>query len=234
MKAVLRSALVGLAVAAFGGWSSTAQAACEPAAASYPWPVRPFHEAHSVRGSLNEPRGRGFHFGVDITAGDGQKVFAVQSGRAYGAADRTKVTVVGANGCWSHRYWHVVPAIANGSRVRAGSFIGRVLRPFAHVHFAEWDLRRGRYIDPTRRRGGLTPYRDRTKPVIAAVAAKRNGATLAPSNVRGVVNLVVRTLRHARRPLSGAVGSFPDGTGHDRLAPGDLRRPRRSPFPARV
>ena len=146
-----------------------------------------------MRGSLNEPRGRGFHFGVDITARDGQRVFAVQSGRAYGAADRTKVTVVGANGCWSHRYWHVVPAIANGSRVRAGSFIGRVLRPFAHVHFAEWDLRRGRYIDPTRRRGGLRPYRDSTKPVIAAVAAKRNGSTLAPSNVRGVVSLVVRT-----------------------------------------
>ncbi len=146
MKAVLRgSALIGLAVAGLTAGSTNAPAAprCDPAAVSYPWPVRPLGQAHSVRGSLNEPRGRSFHFGVDITARDGQRVFAVQAGRAYGAADRTKVTVVGANGCWVHRYWHVVPAIANGSRVRVGSLIGRVLPPFAHVHLAEWDSVRG-------------------------------------------------------------------------------------------
>ncbi len=190
-----RFVLIGLAAAGLAvGSIDTADAArCVSGAVSYPWPVRPFHQAHPVRGNLNEPRGRAFHFGVDITAPVGRAVYAVQRGRAFGAADRTKVTVVGANGCWSHRYWHVVPAIANGARVRPGTLIGHVLPPFAHVHFAEWDLSRGRYVDPIRRRGGLTPYGDRTKPVIGAVAVKRNGTTVAPSNVRGVVNVVVRT-----------------------------------------
>jgi murein DD-endopeptidase MepM/ murein hydrolase activator NlpD len=192
VRATLLIALAAVGIASAAPERSAAAARCSAQAVSYPWPVRPFAEAHSVRGSLNEPRGRSFHFGVDITARDGQRVFAVQTGRAYGAADRTKVTVVGANGCWIHRYWHVVPAVANGTRVRPGSFIGRVLRPDAHVHLAEWDVRRGRYIDPTRRRGGLSPYRDSTTPAIAGIAVKRRGEVLAPSNVRGVVNLVVR------------------------------------------
>ena len=187
------AALLAVGVAATGTDAGAAPR-CDPSAVRYPWPVRPFGEAHPVRGGLNDPRGgRNFHFGVDITARDGQRVFAVQTGRAYGTADRTRVTVVGANGCWEHHYWHVVPAIAYGARVRPGTFIGRVLRPYAHVHLAEWDRRRGRYIDPTRRRGGLRPYRDATTPEVVGVAVKRRGEVLAPSNVRGVVDLVVRT-----------------------------------------
>jgi hypothetical protein len=193
VRATLLIALAAVGIASVTPRSSDAAARCRPEAVSYPWPVRPFAQAHSVRGSLNEPRGRSFHFGVDITARDGQRVFAVQAGRAYGAADRTKVTVVGANGCWVHRYWHVVPAVADGTRVRPGSFIGRVLRPYAHVHLAEWDVRRSRYIDPTRRRGGLAPYHDPTSPVITGIAVKRRGSVVATSNVHGVVDLVVRT-----------------------------------------
>ena len=77
--------------------------------------------------------------------------------------------------------------------MRPGSFIGRVLRPYAHVHFAESDVRRGLYIDPTRRRGGLSPYGDSTSPVIGGIAVKRRGSVVPASNVHGVVNLVVRT-----------------------------------------
>jgi Peptidase family M23 len=183
--------LLALAGVAALAWSAPA-AACDPAKVSYSWPVKQLGSAHPVRGTLNEPRGESFHFGIDITAHDGQRVYAVQAGWAYGA-DGSKVTVNGRNGCWSHRYWHVVPAVADGTRVRRGTLIGHVLKPYGHVHLGEWDVQRGRYIDPLRRRGGLAPYRDATRPVVVRIGIKKSAGELPPDNVRGVVGLVVRT-----------------------------------------
>src|SRR5262249_10505266 len=65
----------------------------------YPWPIRPFHEQHPIRGNFGDPRtistdafgidGLGlpgdysFHNGVDISALAGTPVYPVVSGIAY-------------------------------------------------------------------------------------------------------------------------------------------------------
>jgi hypothetical protein len=151
--------------------AALAAAALACPAPAYDWPVRPFEQAHPVRSGLNDPRGgRSFHFGVDITARDGTPVYAVAPGRA-----RVRGTTVTIDaGCRAFAYWHVVPAVRNGERVRRHERLGRVQRPYAHVHFAEHDGRG--YVDPTRPgRPGLRPYWDRTRPVIERVARTAAG-----------------------------------------------------------
>jgi peptidase M23-like protein len=140
-------------------------------APAYDWPVRPFERAHPVRGGLNDPRGgRSFHFGVDITARDGTPVYAVAPGRARVRGNAVTVD----SGCRSFAYWHVVPLVQSGRWVRRHQRLGRVQRPYAHVHFAEHDGRG--YVDPTRPgRAGLRPYWDRTRPVIERVARTSGG-----------------------------------------------------------
>jgi hypothetical protein len=65
---------------------------------SYPWPLRPFHQQHPVRGFFGDPRNLvssveqrlttaspgkfSFHNGIDIYATPDEKVFPVVSGRA--------------------------------------------------------------------------------------------------------------------------------------------------------
>src|SRR4051812_22550872 len=44
------------------------------------WPVRPFHRQHPLRAGINELRPANLHFGVDILARDGTRVYAVQGG----------------------------------------------------------------------------------------------------------------------------------------------------------
>jgi hypothetical protein len=155
-----------------------AAAALACPAPAYDWPVRPFRRAHPVRGGLHDPRGgRSFHFGVDITAPDGTPVYAVTPGRARVRA----YTVTVDSGCRSFAYWHVVPSVQNGGWVRRHQRLGRVQRPYAHVHFAEHDGRG--YVDPTRPgRAGLRPYWDRTRPVIERVARTGEGGLIVQTH----------------------------------------------------
>jgi hypothetical protein len=150
-------------------------AACPPI--SYGWPVRPFDRAHPVRGGLNDPRDGAFHFGVDITALDGTPVYAVAPGRARVRGYTVSVDA----GCRSFAYWHVVPSVRDGQRVRARQRIGNVQEGFGHVHLGEHDGRA--YIDPTRPgRAGLTPYWDRTRPVIERVARTAGGGLIVQAH----------------------------------------------------
>jgi hypothetical protein len=194
-----------------GAVAAAGPRACDVRERTYGWPVRPFAEQHLIRGTLNEPRNRSFHFGVDIFAPDGEPVYAVAAGIAR-VPDRTKLAVV-AGPCVTYQFWHVIPSVADAARVRRGQLIGRILTPYGHVHLGEYDAGRGRYLDPLRRgAGGLRPYRDRIRPVIERITLERRGRLVAPAGVRGAIDLVVR----AYDPI---VPPPPEPWRHFRLAP---------------
>jgi hypothetical protein len=133
-------------------------------ARGYGWPVKPFDRQHVVRGAFDDPRYPGaFHFGVDIAVPDGTAVYAVASGTAFRYQDA--VAVRQPNG-HEFSYWHVRATVAEHAYVRAGERIGFVRYGFGHVHFAEFDGKT--YVNPLRR-GGLTPFADRTTPVVGPI-----------------------------------------------------------------
>jgi len=167
------------------------------AARAYGWPVKPFDRMHPVRGSFDDPRfhlapnlatTQSFHFGVDISAPDGTPVYAVESGLVV----RGPVSVsLRRPNRREFGYWHVRPVVHSGQHVRLHQLLGYVLPGWGHVHFAETVA--GTYRNPLRP-GALTPYRERTPPVVDAVSVVRlDGHTLqsvAPAAVSGTVALL--------------------------------------------
>ena len=179
-------ALVAVAVSAL-------VAAVAPAAASaYDWPLRPFRAMHAIRGGFDDPRYHvdpgvretSFHFGVDIVAQDLAPVYAVAAGRAVIAAGHVAVQT----GTREFGYWHVLPAVSTGQRIRLHQLVGVVGTGWGHLHFAE--SQGGVYVNPLRPRA-LSPYVDRTRPVVASVAAvSPDGVRLDPRHVSGTIGIV--------------------------------------------
>jgi Peptidase family M23 len=165
------------------------------AGAAHPWPIRPFDRQHPVRGLFGDPRiggegGKSFHFGVDVAALDGTAVYAVNSGRV--SLEHQNVTVVEAGGAREHSYWHVLPTVKHGARVRRGTLLGHIAAGWGHVHFAE---RRGdAYWNPLRP-GAMAPYHDYGAPVVSRIVTSR-----ALHELYGRVDLIVETFD--RPPLS--------------------------------
>jgi murein DD-endopeptidase MepM/ murein hydrolase activator NlpD len=160
-----------------------------PAAASaYGWPIKPFYQQHLVRGYFNDPRlsgdESGFHFGVDISAPDGTPVYAIDPGtvRVHGQT----VSISPRRGGHRLSYWHVVPAVVKGQRVRRHQLIGHVVAGAEHVHLAEYS--EGTYINPLRL-GGLAPYIDDTVPQIPSLTFYSGGRPIAPEAVTGTVDI---------------------------------------------
>jgi Peptidase family M23 len=162
----------------------------------HPWPIKPFDRQHPVRGLFGDPRiggrgGKSFHFGVDVSALDGTAVYAVNAGRV--SIQGQNITVIEVEGEREHSYWHVVPAVRGGARVRRGSLLGHIAKGWGHVHFAE---RRGHaYWNPLRP-GGLTPYRDFGAPVVSRIVTPR----IPRGGLFGRIDLIVEALDHP--PLS--------------------------------
>jgi hypothetical protein len=168
---------------------------------SYGWPVEPFNKQHAVRGFFCDPRigGQGqksFHFGVDVSAPDGTAVFAVEAGTVHSEGD-LNIAVVGDGGTRSHGYWHIVPSVRPGQRVRKHALLGHIARTWGHVHLAE--RRAGRYWNPLRV-GALTPFDDFGAPVVDRIVVERGGVRLDPRAVTGVVNLIA--VAHDIPPIS--------------------------------
>jgi hypothetical protein len=163
--------------------------------ASHGWPVRPFDKQHPVRGQFGDPRigdhgGKSFHFGVDVSAPDGTAVYAVDPGRV--SIDGQNITVIEVEGQREHAYWHVVPAVRDGSHVNRGALLGRIAKGWGHVHFAE---RRGNaYWNPLRR-SALTPYEDYGAPVVSKIVISKR-----PDRLSGRVDLAVEAFDHPPIP----------------------------------
>ena len=172
-----------------------AAAAFPASAGAYGWPLKPFQAPHPIRGSFGDPRYHlgpeselsSFHFGVDIPAADGQPVYAVEAGYVHAYAARLTVT---SRTSREFGYWHVKPVVKTGRRVRKHQLLGHVIAGWGHVHFAE--RYRGEYKDPLRR-GALTPYYDKTIPVIDDVRLLRDdGSAVDPNRVTGALSLRIR------------------------------------------
>jgi murein DD-endopeptidase MepM/ murein hydrolase activator NlpD len=172
-----------------------------PATASaYGWPIRPFYQQHAIRGYFNDPRlsgdEEGFHFGVDIWAPDGTPVYAIEPGkvRAHGQT----VSVFPKRGGHQLSYWHVVPAVAKGQRVRRHQLIGRVVAGAGHVHLAEY--KNGTYVNPLRL-GGLAPYIDDTVPQIPSLTFLSSGRPIPPEGVTGTVDITAEAFDTSPMPI---------------------------------
>ena len=164
------------------------QSAAEVESYAYGWPVKPFHRQHPVRGFFGDPRisnhgeTRQFHFGVDVSAANGTPVYATLSGTAYvNPKHDTTVTVVGKSGV-AFEYWHITPAIRSGqTAVAYKTVIGRIEKPWAHVHFAE--AHGGAYLNPLRP-GAMGPFLDTTKPFASRITAEIEGRVVSPREHR--------------------------------------------------
>jgi hypothetical protein len=161
-------------------------------AGAYSWPFKPFDRPHPIRGAFGDPRFHldaegalsAFHFGVDIAAPDGTRVYAVEPGYVHARA--SSVAVENRTGR-VFGYWHIVPAVHTGQHVRLHQLLGRVARGWGHLHFAE--SLHGAYKNPLRK-GALTPFLDRSVPVIESVGVlSPSGAGVNPEHVVGPVDI---------------------------------------------
>ncbi len=158
---------------------ATALATSGPAL-SYGWPVKPFHQQHPVRAYFGDPRigtdghggqSRTLHFGVDVSAPNGTPVYAVTSGRISLHPLHPSEVVLVESGGVTYEYWHIVPAVRSGYAVAYRTVLGRIEKPWAHVHFAE---RHGStYVNPLRP-AALAPYRDVTAPAVRALVVRHD------------------------------------------------------------
>jgi hypothetical protein len=178
-----------------------AAAAREP----YPWPLRPFHRQHPVRGFFGDPRNRvsnvdrpfrpgspgtfSFHNGIDIYARPGEKVFPVVSGRAR--VRNAQEVIVQTRDGRSFQYWHIRPLVRTGSWVTASkTILGTAIPRRGHLHLTE--IRHGCAVNPLAP-GHLEPYRNATLPEVLAVKAiGPGGALLDPSEIASPFQLVVQ------------------------------------------
>jgi hypothetical protein len=192
-------------------------------ASAYPWPLKPFDKQHPIRANFGDPRTRfwntlltdglrgpgmfQFHNGIDIAAPENTAVYPVVSGTARLISDAA-VSVRTKDGR-TFQYFHIVPAIINGDRVLARrTVIGYVMRAFGHVHLTE--IRQRKVWNPLAT-GGITPYRDRTIPLVDGIHARPTFSLLPldPTKLCGVVSLIATVHDSPPLPVPGAFAGFP-------------------------
>jgi hypothetical protein len=214
--------LVSPLVALANSGGSSSSHALANASRAYPWPVKPFDQAHPVRAVFGDPRttflhslhgdplaGSGifsFHDGVDIDAPNGTPVYPVLSGTAH--LYKEGVEVVSADGR-RFIYRHIAPLVRPGQAVTAQrTVLGRVDNWAQELHFSELSAA-GRTIDPLLS-GHLTPYVDTTRPIVRAVITRdADGNSLGPFAVNGRVTFIADVSDLPMPLLPSAVRGFP-------------------------
>jgi hypothetical protein len=190
---------------------------CGPAAARnepYPWPLKPFHQQHPVRGFFGDPRNVvssvdvaltpgspgqfSFHNGVDIYAEPDQKVYPVVSGRARVAS--AQEVVVRTRDGRSFQYWHVLPLVHTGAWVTASkTVLGTAIPRRGHLHLTEM---RGACVVNPLAPGHMAPYENATTPeVVALNAVTPTGAVLDPTGIASPFGLVVQAQDQTPLPV---------------------------------
>ncbi len=142
--------------------------------AAYPWPVKPFHRMHPVRGNFGDPRtvftgpeegAFSFHNGIDISAWPGNRVYPVKAGIAVRVTgDLISIQTPGGR---RFQYIHLAPLVHVGEEVTALKTVLGLVRPrWNHIHLTE--LREDCAVNPLMPHH-LEPYRDTTKPTVEAI-----------------------------------------------------------------
>lgn len=191
----------------------------------FPWPVKPFGHQHPIRGNFGDPRtvffGKpsrsgimssgghfSFHSGVDIFARTGQAVYPVSSGTVR-LVSGTEVAVDSPDGS-TFVYWHIHPAVANGSEaVAQQTILGRVRRQADnHVHLGEFEG--GAFVNPLAS-GHLRPYADRVPPRVVAITIRQagTGSILEPIGVRGRIKISAEAFDLPSPPVPGEWAGLP-------------------------
>src|SRR4051794_2188143 len=192
------------------------------AAAKYPWPIKPFDRQHPIRGFFGDPRtvyengilanpfaGAGFisfHQGVDIAAPNGTPVYAVENGVVHYLGASTVNLVTDHDVIF--QYFHITPVAGEAQRVVARrTVIGYVQPPFRHVHLTEIDgIRAVNPLQP----GHLSPYRDRTTPVVRDVLVRNQaGDVQTPIGLCGRVELAADALDRQPMLVPGTYKGLP-------------------------
>ncbi|KPJ71234.1 hypothetical protein AMJ52_08800, partial [candidate division TA06 bacterium DG_78] len=144
---------------------------------TYPWPIRQFGSAHGVSATLGDARGDSlnprFHFGIDIPAGVGTKVYSIISDTAKlgGSGSDTYVRV--------GNYWYV--HLEN--RIPHNTYVLGILDPINtppdtigkvldypngdHLHF-QIGPSSGPFVNPLSYDGGPIGYSDGGDPVVSS------------------------------------------------------------------
>lgn len=193
-----------------------------PSAFAYGWPLKPFHQAHPIRGNFGDPRtvfaspfepdglyGEGafsFHNGLDISAAPGTAVYPVVSGIAH-VPDMAAVTVRSGGGR-VFKYMHITPTVYEGQRVKAHkTVLGHVDAVAGHVHLSEID--NSIVVNPIGTRH-LKPYRDWTKPRVASVIIRSPGSRGAKARgVTGAVEIAAEAYDTPAMPVPGPWYGYP-------------------------
>lgn len=223
LAALVASSAVMLAAALAAGAPASAGQPGTGCSGPYAWPVKPFDQAHPIRGYFADPRTRfdgrrsaktllegsgtfSFHQGVDISAPDGSRVYPVASGTVTFTAGH-RVTVDCGNGR-SFQYWHIFPSVRVGDHVEVGqTVLGRIQPMREHVHLTHLEDRRA--VNPLTR-GRLTPYGDETRPEVLSIEARRANAKPAPYGaLHGRVAFVVDAVDTPALPVPGRWRGFP-------------------------
>jgi hypothetical protein len=196
------------------------------AASAYPWPVKPFHKQHPIRGFFGDPRtvfedgvlaggfdGPGFfsfHQGVDISAPDGTPVYPVVSGVAHylGAAVLNVDTGKYEGQERVFQYFHIIPVVGEGEHVTASvTVLGYVQTPYGHVHVTEID---GTHAVNPLQPGHLEPYVDHTRPTIrSSLFENQTGVLETPLGLCGRVEIAADAFDTPPLPVPGSFRDLP-------------------------
>jgi murein DD-endopeptidase MepM/ murein hydrolase activator NlpD len=193
------------------------------AATAYPWPVKPFFKQHPIRANFGDPRtlftlsffddgieGPGefsFHNGIDISAPDGTAVYPVMSGTVRNITPDEMVVDTGLGR--SFQYYHLNSEVLDDTKVVAKkTVLGYIAKGWGHVHLGEL---RGTKIWNPLAKGGIAPYRDKTRPTVASIEFRKEDtlSTFDPLAVCGRIKIVTEAYDTPQVKVPGSFANFP-------------------------